>query len=48
MSYVKRNIRWIVPVVIVIIAAVALVVVPAIGAHAATTSPVTPNIMWGG
>jgi uncharacterized membrane protein YdfJ with MMPL/SSD domain len=44
MSYVKRNIRWILPVVIVAIAAVAFVVAPALGAHAATA---LPQSTWG-
>ena len=44
MSYVKRNIRWIVPVVIVVAAAIALLIVPAMGAHAAG---ITPDFMSG-
>jgi len=39
----KRAILWIIPVTIVVIAAIALVVIPAMGAHAAT---IVPDLQW--
>ena len=44
----KLSLRWIVPLVILALAIAAFVIVPAIGAHAATTTPLTPDVQWGG
>jgi hypothetical protein len=40
----KRNIRWIIPLLLVVVVAAYFVLAPIIGAHAAST---TPDILWG-
>lgn len=45
MAKLKQNIRWILPLVLVVIVAVYFVVGHTIGAHAAEA---IPNAMWGG
>ena len=40
-----RNLRWIIPLLLVAIVAAYFVIAPALGAHAATA---VPNVMWGG
>jgi len=43
----KHSIRWMIPLVVLIVLAVAFVAVPAIATHAATIT-VQPNFMWTG
>lgn len=45
MSKLKRNIRWIIPLVVVVVVAAYFVLSPMVGVHAAG---VTPDSVWGG
>ncbi len=41
----KRNFRWIIPLVVVVVVAAYFVLAPMVGVHAAG---VTPDVFWGG
>ena len=43
-----RNIRWIIPLLLVAIVAAYFVLGPVLGAHAATIHGAKPDFMWGG